>query len=117
MVTGIIASEAQNLDSIIALLVMMNIPYIRVTNTGTIIQREGKIIFGKRKYQQIGAPDIVCAWKGWPICIEVKRAGQKARPEQKNWLMNWSGRGGGAWIVASGVDQVMNFLEALKKRE
>ena len=106
--------ERANVDAIIQYLVLKRIPYVRITNTGVIIKDKRGTVFGRRKHDQKGAPDIICAYRGVPIAIEVKSSDGKARPEQIEWLVNWQNNGSGQWIVASTVVQVSNLMHEIE---
>lgn len=105
-------SEAETLNAIIEYLRYRRIPHARVNNTGTLIYRDGKTIFGKRKHQQKGVADILACWKSWPLALEVKAEGKKQSPEQVDWESKWGG-GGGIYAVVYNVEQVERILSAL----
>lgn len=46
-----------------------------------------------------GAADIIGCYLGVPVALEVKRPGEKQRPEQKRWQTWWEAAGGRYFIV------------------
>lgn len=106
--------EKDVLRSILELLNLMNVPFVRVNNTGAIFKdKNGEMQFARRAFDQKGAADICCAWKGKPVAIEVKSSEGKLSKEQINWLQNWETKGGGVFVVAHDVEQVSEFLNNL----
>lgn len=107
--------ESAVLNSVIELLNYLHIPYARVNNTGTIIKRDGKTFFGRRKHSQKGVADIICCYKGNGVAIEVKGSDGSLSEDQKNWLFNWQ-KAGGHFIVARDAEKVSEFLRLIDQR-
>lgn len=107
------ASEQAVLKSIIDLLTIKQIQVVHVRNTGNVIEREGKIFFGKGLNQR-GAPDLIFCYRGIPVACEVKSATGKIRPEQIEWLRKWTDSpNNGHGFVARSSETVLEFLTAL----
>lgn len=105
--------EQDIVRSILDYLRYRGIPHAHVRNTGAIIQRGGKTFFARNRNPQIGVADIIGAYKGTPIAIEVKSPVGKVSPDQESWLSTWSNKGGGAYCIARSVEHVEQFLQSL----
>lgn len=73
-----------------------------------------KKVFRKRKskYARKGVSDIVACWRGFILCIEVKRPKTgKLTPEQVQFIQDIT-RIGGMAMVARSLDDVIDFLRA-----
>lgn len=104
----------------------LQIPAVHIRNTGTPLHRDGKIFFGRNKFDQKGAPDIIAlvAQKvpinidgpssvfGVGLAIEVKSATGRVSPEQEDWLLKWR-KNGGHVVVARSVDDVLEKIHEL----
>jgi hypothetical protein len=71
---------------------------------------------GRRNVSK-GVSDIVGAWKGKALAIEVKRPGEDVTEEQVSFLSCWKIRGGGISIVARCLEDVIQVLKAVDERE
>lgn len=60
-----------------------------------------------------GISDIMGIWNGKPLAIEVKRPGEKLRPDQIEFLQKFSNAGGIA-IVAYRVEDVIESLNQFR---
>ena len=64
------------------------------------------------RYGQVGAPDLIGVLRdGHAFCVEVKRQGDRLRPEQQawwRWAREWGVRGG----VATSVEEALALLDA-----
>lgn len=107
--------EQEIVNQIIEYLIRMRIPYVHVRNTGSIIsgRRAGDLKFGRPKYEQKGVADIIAAYRGTAVAIEVKRPDGTLTEAQTDWLKMWRDRGGGHYIVASDVEDVLTLFRAL----
>jgi hypothetical protein len=105
-------SEAQTLNTVIEYLRLRHVPHARVNNTGVIIQRKGRTFFGRRKHEQKGVADILGCYKGWALALEIKAHGEKQRPEQIEFQIDWQ-KGGGIYAVIYDVEQVERILGVL----
>jgi putative heme degradation protein len=61
------------------------------------------------KYSEKGTSDILGIWRGKMLCIEVKSATGRLRPEQKNFLDIMS-RLGAITLLARSLQCVLNAL-------
>ena len=72
--------------------------------------------FRGRRNVSRGMADIVGAYKGWAIAIEVKKPGEEPTEEQRAFLAAWEIRGNGIAIVASSLDDVVRVLKSVEER-
>ena len=107
-------NEQQTVKAILQYLTLRRIKRVHIRTTGNIIQKDGKTFFG-RGHNEKGCPDILCAFHGVPIAIEVKSDTGRVSPEQKEWLEEWErSPSEGVWIVARSVGDVEALLETIK---
>lgn len=112
-----VASEQSILNSIIQILLLKRVLAVHVRNTGVIIHQDGKAFFGKSKFDQKGAADLIFAYKGVPVACEVKSPIGRLRPEQVEWLKKWQEPpNSGYSFVARSVDDVLNHLTILDSK-
>lgn len=95
-------------------LTLSRIPVVHIRNTGNIFHREGKVFFGKQKFDQKGAADLIACVHSVPLAIEVKSVLGRVRPEQEDWLKSWENAGGQS-LVARSVDDVIEKINIIKK--
>lgn len=81
--------------------------YVRSIQIGNI---------GGRVNSSKGVSDIIGAWKGWALAIEVKALKGKVTPEQESFLRCWSTRGKGISIIARSLEDVERALNGIKER-
>lgn len=105
-------TEQQIFNSILDWLTVMRIPHAKIRNTGLIIHKEGRTIFGRGNRDQRGVPDILCCYSGYPIAIEVKSETGRLSTEQYEWHENWR-RAKGLVVVARNLQTVIDFFEKL----
>lgn len=106
--------EQKIVNAILRYMAYAGIPGVHHRNTGRICHRpDGSLYFGRDSFNQAGAADIICAWKGWAVAVEVKSAKGFVRPEQKNWLSRWREKGGGISIIVRSLDEFISFVEKL----
>ena len=74
-----------------------------------VIQISG--IHGRKSLSK-GVADILGAYKGRPLAIEVKVGANKPEPDQEEFLRLWMRRGGGISVVAYSLDDVITALRA-----
>jgi hypothetical protein len=72
--------------------------------------------FRGRKNVSAGMADIIGAFKGWALAIEVKTPEGTLSDEQQAFLACWTQRGGGIGIVARGLDDVIQVLKRVEER-
>lgn len=72
--------------------------------------------FRGRSNPSAGMADIIGAWKGWALAIEVKTEKGKVSPEQEAFLAGWSIRGKGISIVARCLEDVERILKSVEER-
>ncbi len=57
-----------------------------------------------------GVLDIIAAYKGRAIAIEVKTPSGRLEESQKEFIEGWTRRGGGVALVARSLDDVINYF-------
>lgn len=65
-----------------------------------------------RKNPSKGIPDYVCIKRGRVIFFEVKAPKGKVSEEQETFIMNWTQKGGEAYVVRS-ADDVLKVMKSL----
>lgn len=108
-------SEQNIVQSISHYLSLMHIPYAHIRNSGNIIHRDGKVIFGRTQFSQPGISDFIACVESIGLAIEVKSRKGKVRPEQERWLKNWEEKGKGQSLVARSLEDVISKVESIKK--
>ena len=79
-------------------------------NTGaTKTKSGGFVVYGLGK----GGADIVGVVYGYPVAIEVKKPGEKQRPEQRAWQEDWE-RAGGVYVVMTSQEQALELLSMVR---
>lgn len=61
-----------------------------------------------------GVPDLLVGYRGQNILIEVKRPGQKLKPDQQKWAADWLGQ---MVFVAKSVDDGLHILRAVSRNK
>lgn len=85
-------------------------------NVGAILRRGGKIMFGKQKTSQRGIADVILAYRGIPLAIEVKASDGKVDPDQAEWLMKWQAPPNyGKVIIMQSMDDLVNGLLSMDR--
>lgn len=76
------------------------------------INSAGKIPgrIGRSRYQRNGVPDILGIWRRRPLSIEVKKPEGKVSSEQREFLLEFTTKGGIA-IVARSLDELKSSLK------
>jgi hypothetical protein len=92
-------SEQAILNDIWEYALLSNLSVVHVRNTGAIIKRDGRTFFGKPKFDQKGASDLIVVVRGVPLACEVKAAAGRVSHEQYLWLERWR-KNGGRTIIA-----------------
>ena len=104
--------EQDILNQIMDYLSRRNVKHVHIRNTGAIFVREGKTRFGRPKFHQKGAPDIMGCFNGRAFAIEVKSASGRVSDEQIAWLKGWEDAGG-YFVVSRNLEQVVHFIDSL----
>lgn len=68
------------------------------------------------KFSAKGSADIIGIYNGRMLCIEVKRPGNKATPDQLEWLKDMASKGACCAVVYS-LENVMSVMDHLTKIE
>jgi hypothetical protein len=105
-------SEQAILNTIYEYLLIRKMPVVHIRNTGTLIKRDGKTFFGKPKFDQKGAPDLIALIVGIGLAIEVKSETGRVSPEQIDWLAHWE-KNGGRFVIARNVDHVIDAINKI----
>ena len=105
------------LNAILVYLRASRIPCAKVRNTGAMFQdRTGGLRFRRPAVMQRGVADVLAAYKGRPVAIEVKAADGRLSDDQREWLRDWEGSvGRGAVIVARDVEDVIQGLSRIDR--
>lgn len=89
-----------------------SIPAVHVRNTGGIYRdSRGEVKFGRSRYSQKGAPDILLCHRGIAFGFEVKSMEGVKSAEQYEWQTKWEKQGGRYFIVRS-LDDFLKCLSA-----
>lgn len=59
-----------------------------------------------------GIPDLVCIKRSRTLWLELKSEKGKLRPEQEQFILEWTQKGGEAYVVRS-LEDVMKILKGL----
>jgi len=108
--------EKDTVNAILDYLEQCNIPHARIRNTGAIVNRNGKYIFGKHRHNQPGISDIIACYNGYPIAIEVKSQFGKLSESQEKWLNKWIISGGTAWVIRNIGEFIINISNLKNKK-
>lgn len=67
------------------------------------------------KFNVNGTADILGAWLGWPVAIEIKSEKGKQSEDQRLFQIRFE-EAGGIYILARSLDDVIKVLTSLTKR-
>ena len=106
----LVIPEKQIEASILGWLKAKKICAVKIFNGGSYNQKRGKFIFSSSRTP--GVSDIIVAYKGIAIAIEVKSEAGRQSPDQKAFEALWT-NAGGYYTVARSIEDVENFLNQI----
>ena len=76
-----------------------------------------KKYFGPYKVGTPGTPDIIGDYKGFKFVIEVKREGDRIRPEQKAYMERAKERGCGVFVCKDNLNVLYDFRKWANEKD